>query len=375
MPSTFLPTRAFQAYQIFAANTNVGKTILATGLCRAAAIVAKENNRDVFYMKPVQTGYPVDSDERHVKTFNGSDLLKTSTLYAYPDPVSPHIATNKPPHDKEVLERVKEHMLDCVRRQKKNGSYLFLETAGGIHSPVMSGTPQVDFYRSLRLPTILVGDSNLGGISTTLTSLESLHIRGYDVPTILLFDQPKYKNHTLIHQQAQKMNGSLVATIPHPPALLEDPVLEKASMERYYAQVDEYLLPVIKALDIQHQERFDRLETMAEKSKETFWWPFTQHEIIKDVTVIDSAYQDHFTTYSKPDTPQEMFDSCASWWTQGLGHGNPDLTLAAAHAAGRYGHVIFPESTNESALSLAEKVLEKDSWASRVFFSDNGSTA
>ncbi|KAI8360888.1 pyridoxal phosphate-dependent transferase [Choanephora cucurbitarum] len=266
-------------------------------------------------------------------------------------------------------------MLDCVRRQKKNGSYLFLETAGGIHSPVMSGTPQVNFYRSLRLPTILVGDSNLGGISTTLTSLESLHIRGYDVPTILLFDQPKYKNHTLIHQQAQKMNGSLVATIPHPPALLEDPVLEKASMERYYAQVDEYLLPVIKALDIQHQERFDRLETMAEKSRETFWWPFTQHEIVKDVTVIDSAYQDHFTTYSRPDTPQEMFDSCASWWTQGLGHGNPNLTLAAAHAAGRYGHVIFPESTNESALSLAEKVLEKDNWASRVFFSDNGSTA
>ncbi|KAI8364577.1 pyridoxal phosphate-dependent transferase [Blakeslea trispora] len=265
-------------------------------------------------------------------------------------------------------------MLDCVRQQKKNGSYFFLETAGGIHSPVMSGTPQVDFYRSLRLPTILVGDSNLGGISTTLTSLESLHIRGYDVPTILLFDQPNYKNHTLIHQQAQKINESLVATIPHPPAALEDPVLEKASMEKYYAQVDEYLLPVIKALDLKHQERFDRLETMAQKSKDTFWWPFTQHEIVKDVTVIDSAHQDYFTTY-KADTAQEMFDSCASWWTQGLGHANPDLTLAAAHAAGRYGHVIFPESTNETALGLAEKVLEKDTWASRVFFSDNGSTA
>lgn len=73
--------------------------------------------------------------------------------------------------------------------------------------------------------------------------------------------------------------------------------------------------------------------------------------------------------------PKEMFDSIASWWTQGLGHGNPDLTLSACHAAGRYGHVIFPESTNEPALSLALKVLDKDRWASRVFFSDNGSTA
>lgn len=64
MPSRFLPSRAFQAYQIFAANTNVGKTILATGLCRAAAERAKQQDRDVYYLKPVQTGYPQDSDAR-----------------------------------------------------------------------------------------------------------------------------------------------------------------------------------------------------------------------------------------------------------------------------------------------------------------------
>jgi dethiobiotin synthetase/adenosylmethionine--8-amino-7-oxononanoate aminotransferase len=62
------PSRAFQAYQIFAANTNVGKTVFATGLCRAAAVVAssKKTNPQVFYGKPVQTGYPVDSDERYI---------------------------------------------------------------------------------------------------------------------------------------------------------------------------------------------------------------------------------------------------------------------------------------------------------------------
>ncbi|KAG1500891.1 hypothetical protein G6F54_003409 [Rhizopus delemar] len=372
MPSPFLPSRTFQAYQIFAANTNVGKTIFATGLCRAAALAAKKSHRDVFYLKPVQTGYPVDSDERHVKTFNDS-LTKTNTLYTYPDPVSPHIATNKPPKDEDVLEKVKQQMLDYVQQQKPNGSYFFLETAGGIHSPVMSGTPQVDFYRSLRLPTILVGDSQLGGISTTLTSFESLKLRGYDIPAVLLFNQPKYKNHVLINQRVHK--ESLVATIPAPPPMIEDPVREQASMKRYYEQIDEHLEPVIKHLDLKHQERFDRLETMAQKSRDIFWWPFTQHKLVGDVTVIDSAYNDHFSTYSKTGEPKEMFDSCASWWTQGLGHGNPDLTLSAAYAAGRYGHVIFPESTNEPALALAEKVLEKDKWASRVFFSDNGSTA
>ncbi|KAI8641784.1 pyridoxal phosphate-dependent transferase [Parasitella parasitica] len=262
-------------------------------------------------------------------------------------------------------------MLDYVQQQKQNGSYFFMETAGGVHSPVMSGTPQADFYRTLRLPTLLVGDSNLGGISTTLTSYESLNMRGYDIPTILLFDQPNYKNHDLI---GNRVRDTLVATIPPPPAPLEDPVLEQQSMSKYYTQVDDFLVPVIQHLDLKHMERFDRLETMAQKSRETFWWPFTQHELVKDVTVIDSAHNDYFTTYDKG-IPKEMFDSCASWWTQGLGHANPELTKAAAYAAGRYGHVIFPESTNEPALALAEKVLEKDTWASRVFFSDNGSTA
>jgi dethiobiotin synthetase/adenosylmethionine--8-amino-7-oxononanoate aminotransferase len=202
-------------------------------------------------------------------------------------------------------------------------------------------------------------------------------MRGYDIPSILLFNHPTYKNHVLMKERVEH-NGVKVTAVPPPPEFIKDPVLEQASMEKYYAQLDEYLVPVMNELDIKHQERFDRLETMAQKSRDVFWWPFTQHGLVDDVTVIDSAHQDYFTTYKKDDTeakPQEMFDSCASWWTQGLGHANPELTLSAAHAAGRYGHVIFPESTNEPALSLAEKVLEKDTWASRVYFSDNGSSA
>jgi hypothetical protein len=93
MPSLHLPSRAFQSYNIFAANTNVGKTVFATGLCRAAALQAQQNNKRVFYLKPVQTGYPVDSDARHVDTFTKKGTVSTSTLYAYKDPVSPHVAT------------------------------------------------------------------------------------------------------------------------------------------------------------------------------------------------------------------------------------------------------------------------------------------
>lgn len=61
---------------------------------------------------------------------------------------------------------------------------------------------------------------------------------------------------------------------------------------------------------------------------------------------------------------------------QSFGHANHALTLAAAHAAGRYGHVLFPSGTNAPALNLAEKLLQTagKGWADRVFYSDNGST-
>jgi dethiobiotin synthetase/adenosylmethionine--8-amino-7-oxononanoate aminotransferase len=63
--------------------------------------------------------------------------------------------------------------------------------------------------------------------------------------------------------------------------------------------------------------------------------------------------------------------------SQSHGHASEPLTLAAAHAAGRYGHVLFPSGTHAPALELAEKLLSTvgKGWASRVFFSDNGSTA
>ena len=53
------------------------------------------------------------------------------------------------------------------------------------------------------------------------------------------------------------------------------------------------------------------------------------------------------------------------------------LNRAIAYGAGRYGHVLFPENATEVSLELARRLLEGvgQGWASRVFYSDNGSTA
>lgn len=62
-----------------------------------------------------------------------------------------------------------------------------------------------------------------------------------------------------------------------------------------------------------------------------------------------------------------------------MGHGDSSLALAAAAAAGRYGHVLFPDIVHEPAIRLSQKLLSTDGpgygWADRVFFTDDGSTA
>lgn len=118
------------------------------------------------------------------------------------------------------------------------------------------------------------------------------------------------------------------------------------------------------------------------RAQQMFWWPFTQHQNVDPghVTVIDSRCGDDFLVYepAAPPALRPLFDGCASWWTQGVStehHGT--LARGLAYAAGRYGHVMFPENSHGAALQAAERLLGAvgDPWASRVFFSDDGSTA
>lgn len=271
-------------------------------------------------------------------------------------------------------------------------------------SPVPSGTTQADAYRPLRLPVILIGDSNLGGISSTLSAFESLYSRGYTVTSVLLFNHPTYQNHTYLSSYFNEHHPHVKVLAFEPPpkkGVRWTPESDEIHMKGYYNRVasTSEVMRLVRHLDTEHTERIIKLSGMSRKACDAFWYPFVQHKSFRalDVTVIDSAHGDLFTTFSLPPNPltplkslsapvqQERrstpllnpkFDGSASWWTQGLGHANPKLTTAAAHAAGRYGHVIFPLVVHEPALELAETLLNSQGkgWASKVFFSDNGST-
>ncbi|KAK2045228.1 dethiobiotin synthase [Colletotrichum somersetense] len=372
--------RSLRTYQIYGANTDVGKTVFASVLCNAARTFWP--GEKTAFLKPVSTGPPAEADDGHIERF--APAVAKKTLFQFEIPASPHLAaeaSEQPtPKDSQVLRSIFDY---ASRRAAEGPGWLFIETAGGVHSPAPSGTPQADLYAPLRVPVVLVGDAKLGGISQTISAYESLRLRGYDVETVLLFRDDYYQNHAYLADYFARDRGIPVGALHRPPARAEDVETDAEAMARYYRETapSDVVRDALGRLHDRHVARVSRLETMARDAHSTIWYPFTQHrDLTPDkIAVIDSAHGDDFQALVAPATPprdqaaallQPSFDGSSSWWTQGLGHANPELTLAASYAAGRYGHVMFASAVHEPALALAQALLRPSVFNEKVEWYD-----
>lgn len=371
-----------RVHQVFGADTDAGKTVFSTALALASVRAGER----VAYAKPVSTGPANEMDAAHVQLY--APHVHATTLMQFSEPVSPHLAARREGGLDECAQdmRITDALRAWIRGCTPAFDAALVETAGGVHSPSPSGSSQADVMRALRLPTILVGSSVLGGISTTRAAFESLRMRGYDVDAVLLFAAPYYGNDTYLAQFFAEQ-GIPVFAVDTPPARTADTQQDRDAMRQYYARITgdgAVLRQAVKHLQQTHHARVGALHTLGERAHARLWWPFTQHRRVApdDVLVVDSAHADFFQTHENAQLVP-VFDGSASWWTQVVGHANPRLTLAAAYAAGRYGHVLSPSVAHAPAVTLAERLLGERTedrlapgrgWASRVFFSDDGST-
>jgi adenosylmethionine---8-amino-7-oxononanoate aminotransferase len=109
-----------------------------------------------------------------------------------------------------------------------------------------------------------------------------------------------------------------------------------------------------------------------ERDMQVIWHPYTQHkDLLPPVPVVrgkDSLLFD--------DKGNAYIDAISSWWVNIHGHGNLYIAQKMYDQASRLEHVIFTGFTHEPAVSLAERLLPLlPGDFSRVFYSDNGSTA
>ena len=102
------------------------------------------------------------------------------------------------------------------------------------------------------------------------------------------------------------------------------------------------------------------------------WHPYTQHlQANLPVHVVRANGAWLFDAEGRP-----ILDAISSWWVTTHGHCHPDIVSAVAAQAATLDQVIFAGFTHEPATALAAELVSRlPRGLSRVFYSDNGSTA
>jgi adenosylmethionine-8-amino-7-oxononanoate aminotransferase len=102
------------------------------------------------------------------------------------------------------------------------------------------------------------------------------------------------------------------------------------------------------------------------------WHPYTQH--LGAVPAIEAVGASGAFIHTADG--RKIFDAISSWWVTLHGHSHPAIVEAIAHQAATLDQVIFTSFTHEPAALFARDLVGVlPDGLSRVFFSDDGSTA
>jgi adenosylmethionine-8-amino-7-oxononanoate aminotransferase len=115
-------------------------------------------------------------------------------------------------------------------------------------------------------------------------------------------------------------------------------------------------------------------QELLHKDRKYVWHPFTQMK--------DYENQDHLLIekaegiFLYDADGNQYYDTISSWWTNVHGHAHPRIRRAINDQMSRMDHVMFSGLTHPPGIELAEKLVGiAPEGLTRVFYSDNGSTA
>ncbi len=113
-------------------------------------------------------------------------------------------------------------------------------------------------------------------------------------------------------------------------------------------------------------------KSLVERDRDLIWHPYTQMlNAVKPIPIVRGE-----GVYLIAEDGKKYIDAVSSWWVNIHGHSHPHIAQKVAEQLGRLEHVIFAGFTHPGAIDLAERLLNiLPSNQSKVFYSDNGSTA
>jgi len=104
------------------------------------------------------------------------------------------------------------------------------------------------------------------------------------------------------------------------------------------------------------------------------WHPYTQMRALQEHPPLLITRAEGRMLYDAEG--RGYYDAISSWWCNVHGHAHPRLREAVARQMAELDHVLFGAVAHRPAIALAERLVEiAPSGLTRVFYSDNGSTA
>jgi len=173
-----------QKYIIAATGTDIGKTFVTCELIKQL----QKRGKKVAALKPIISGF----DSNDVENSDTGKLLLAQNLplsqqnivaispWRFETPISPDMAAQDAGQNIDFEEVVK-----FCRKQSEH-DFLFIETAGGIMTPLNSNHTFLDLCEELKFPLILVAGNYVGSISHTLTACNAIDNRNLKISSIII---------------------------------------------------------------------------------------------------------------------------------------------------------------------------------------------
>jgi adenosylmethionine-8-amino-7-oxononanoate aminotransferase len=112
--------------------------------------------------------------------------------------------------------------------------------------------------------------------------------------------------------------------------------------------------------------------SLIDRDRKHLWHPYTQMLLAPDPLPITRGEG----VYLYTEDGRKILDGISSWWVNIHGHSHPKLNAALAAQARELEHVMFAGCTHRPAVELAERLVDViPPGLTRIFYSDNGSTA
>lgn len=183
---------------VIGTGTEIGKTHASIALSSALSTMGIS----ITALKPIESGVPLNpkdasTDSGSLAAF--SSYPATSPPYAFPDPVSPHLAARWANITID-LDRIKQWVDSHTAR------VVLVETAGAVLSPIDKGTTNLDLVRKLN-PTrvLLVAPDRLGVLHDITAALHAYRTLAPELPEPLVLLQPPAVSDTSTGTNAEEL--------------------------------------------------------------------------------------------------------------------------------------------------------------------------